>query len=82
MSDRNKKEHFAEVDGLDLLRTLDAIPIKSWNYRSQSSSIRHMGPMAQDFHAAFGLGEDEKHISAVDATVLRWPESRRSTGCC
>ena len=26
-----------------------------------------MGPMAQDFSAAFGLGEDDKHISTVDA---------------
>ena len=26
-----------------------------------------MGPMAQDFRAAFGLGEDDKHISTVDA---------------
>lgn len=29
--------------------------------------MRHMGPMAQDFREAFGLGEDEKHISTVDA---------------
>ena len=26
-----------------------------------------MGPVAQDFRAAFGLGEDDKHISTVDA---------------
>ena len=26
-----------------------------------------MGPMAQDFRAAFGLGEDDKHIATVDA---------------
>ncbi|OFW35043.1 MAG: hypothetical protein A3J28_14140 [Acidobacteria bacterium RIFCSPLOWO2_12_FULL_60_22] len=43
------------------------IPMETWNYRSQDTSIRHMGPMAQDFRAAFGLGEDDKHISTVDA---------------
>ena len=36
-------------------------------YKSQDPSIRHVGPMAQDFHAAFRLGEDDKHISTVDA---------------
>ncbi len=43
------------------------VPILTWNYKSQDDSIRHMGPMAQDFRAAFGLGADDKHISTVDA---------------
>ncbi|HUU95494.1 MAG TPA: peptidase S74, partial [Phycisphaerae bacterium] len=36
-------------------------------YKAQDASIRHMGPMAQDFHAAFGLGEDPLRISTIDA---------------
>ncbi len=43
------------------------VPILTWNYKTQDDSIRHLGPMAQDFRAAFELGEDEKHISTVDA---------------
>ena len=43
------------------------MPIATWNWKSQDASIRHMGPMAQDFHAAFGLGETPKGISTVDA---------------
>ena len=35
--------------------------------KAQSPSVRHVGPMAQDFHAAFGLGGDDKHINTVDA---------------
>ena len=27
---------------------------------------RYIGPMAQDFHAAFGLGRDDKTISTLD----------------
>ena len=42
------------------------MPIESWNYRTQDASIRHIGPMAQDFHAAFGLGEDELRINTID----------------
>jgi hypothetical protein len=67
ISDRNSKEHFAPVDGQALLAKLDAIPILTWNWRAQEDSIRHMGPMAQDLYAAFGLGEDDKHIATVDA---------------
>jgi hypothetical protein len=40
--------------------------MNSWNYKTQDKSIRHIGPIAQDFHAAFGYGEDERHIAEVD----------------
>jgi hypothetical protein len=66
LSDRNVKDHLAPVNGARVLERLAKIPIGTWNYKSQASSIRHMGPMAQDFRAAFGLGEDNKHISDVD----------------
>jgi len=66
-SDRNLKEHFAPVDGVDILNTLAGIPIQTWNYTTQEAAIRHMGPMAQDFYAAFGLGEGDTTIGVVDA---------------
>ena len=44
-----------------------ALPIASWNYKAQDPSIRHIGPMAQDFHAVFGLGDSDKSIATVDA---------------
>jgi hypothetical protein len=52
---------------VDVLERLAAIEISTWNYKTQDHSIRHMGPMAQDFYAAFGLGEDQKRINTVDA---------------
>jgi hypothetical protein len=67
LSDRNQKEHFAPVDGQEVLACLGEIPITTWNYKSQDPSIRHIGPMAQDFYAAFGVGEDDTHISTLDA---------------
>ena len=67
LSDRDAKANFSVVDGQALLARLAALPIATWNYRAQPDSVRHMGPTAQDFYAAFGLGEDEKHISTVDA---------------
>jgi trimeric autotransporter adhesin len=66
-SDRNLKQNFSAVNQRSVLRRVAALPLFTWNYKAQPSSVRHLGPMAQDFHAAFGLGEDEKHISTVDA---------------
>lgn len=66
VSDRNKKEDFRDEDGEAVLQKLAALPIQSWSYRSQASSVRHLGPMAQDFYAAFGLGESDTTITTTD----------------
>ncbi|MCB9768389.1 MAG: tail fiber domain-containing protein [Candidatus Omnitrophica bacterium] len=65
--DRNLKENFESIDGQEILDRLDSIPIQSYNLKSQDPSIRHMGPVAQDFYAAFALGTDNLHINTVDA---------------
>jgi hypothetical protein len=67
VSDRAAKEDFAPVDGAEILERLATLPIETWKLRGQEPSIRHMGPMAQDFYAAFGLGESDRPISTVDA---------------
>jgi len=66
VSDRNAKWNFQDVNSLDVLERLLAMPLTTWNYKSRDD-IRHMGVMAQDFYGAFGLGTDDKHISTVDA---------------
>ena len=66
-SDRRLKENLHAVDTRDVLDRLLALPIATWNLKSQDPSIRHMGAMAQDFRAAFGLGETELGISTLDA---------------
>ncbi len=66
-SDRNKKENFAPIDPMAVLEKVANLPVQTWNYKTEDPSIRHMGPTAQDFYAAFGLGADDKHISTVDA---------------
>lgn len=67
VSDRNAKQDFAPIDGVAILEKVAALPLSTWSYKAQDSSIRHIGPMAQDFHTAFGLGTDNKRITAVDA---------------
>ncbi len=65
-SDRNLKENFSPVSPREVLEKVAALPISRWNFKSDTTTP-HVGPMAQDFHAAFGLGTDERHIATVDA---------------
>jgi hypothetical protein len=66
-SDRNSKENFTAVNARLVLDKVAALPVTAWNYKSDSKEVQHLGPMAQDFQAAFGLdGSDDKHISVVD----------------
>ena len=66
-SDRNTKENFAALDDKAVLQKVVAMPVTEWNYKADSNGVQHIGPMAQDFHAAFQLdGTDDKHISVVD----------------
>jgi hypothetical protein len=54
-SDRNKKENFQPVDGEEVLRKIRELNLTSWNYIGQDAkTLRHYGPMAQDFYGAFG----------------------------
>jgi hypothetical protein len=69
-SDRNRKRDLANVDGDVVLQRLRDLPISSWSYTAQGTSVRHVGPTAQDFHAAFGLGESDTTISVVDAAGI------------
>ncbi len=67
ISDRALKENVAPVNARDMLSRVASLPIQTWNYKTQDAGIRHIGPMAQDFYAAFGVGEDDTHITTVDA---------------
>ncbi len=67
VSDRASKENVRAVDTREVLERLSRIPVSSWNYKTQEDGIRHLGPMAQDFHAAFGLGAGEATIDTIDA---------------
>lgn len=66
VSDRNAKENFLPVNPRDILRKVVGLPVSTWNYKTQDRSIRHIGAMAQDFFAAFNVGEDDKHIATID----------------
>jgi hypothetical protein len=65
-SDRALKHDVRPLDTRSVLEKVARMPITSWSYKAEKPSVRHIGPMAQDFYKAFGLGLDDKHIGTVD----------------
>jgi hypothetical protein len=55
------------VNGFEVLETLASLPISKWSYLWDGPEVRHLGPMSQDFMAAFHLGDDERRINLLDA---------------
>ena len=66
-SDVNAKQDIVPVDRQDVLAKIARLPIAEWSYKDTPGQ-RHVGPMAQDFHAAFGLGRNERGISTLDSS--------------
>lgn len=66
LSDRAAKQDFAAVDTALVLDKVAQLPLSSWVYKA-NPGVRHLGPTAQDFHAAFTLGDvDGRTIATVD----------------
>jgi len=60
------KENFEPLDGAMIINLIDQLPVTKWNYKTDNPSIKHIGPVAQDFYSLFSLGNDDKSISSVD----------------
>jgi len=65
-SDSTLKRVIGEVDSREILEKLADLQINKWSYKSQDPSVRHIGPMAQDFYRLFGLGDNEKNLPIID----------------
>ncbi|HEX9816179.1 MAG TPA: tail fiber domain-containing protein [Candidatus Thermoplasmatota archaeon] len=65
-SSRSFKDGFEEIDKIDVLERLAVLPVTRWRYRGDDKS-EHIGPTAEDFREAFGLGHDQRYITTVDA---------------
>jgi hypothetical protein len=65
LSDRTRKSNIVPLDDAAILDKVAALPVSEWSYTAERG-VRHVGPMAQDFYAAFGVGEDNRHITSID----------------
>jgi hypothetical protein len=69
-SSRAIKKDITAFDPATALAGVRNLPILTWVYTNDGNAARHLGPMAEDFHAAFGLGVDDKHIAPGDQAGL------------
>jgi hypothetical protein len=66
LCDVNQKRLHGVVNTSDVLQKVSALPLYNWSYKTQDERIQHIGPTAQDFHATFGLGDNNTTISTLD----------------
>lgn len=67
VSARASKENFEAISPRDVLDRVAGLDISRWNYRDDASGVAHIGPIAEEFHAAFGVGSSDQQINLVDA---------------
>jgi regulator of replication initiation timing len=83
-SDRNMKENFEPVDGEWVLGKIKNMPITKWNYKKTDPNEKYIGPISQDFHAAFhlngtdSLGINSISIDGVNMAAIKALEKRTS----
>jgi hypothetical protein len=65
--DSMTKEDFRPVDRKALLDKVATLRVRNYKMKDQNDGTRHIGPVAQDFHSAFGVGETETGINLADA---------------
>jgi hypothetical protein len=66
LSDREAKENLEPINVRHVLGQLAGMPLCRWNYKDDPAKRPYIGPTAQDFHSAFGLGDDDRRISTQD----------------
>ena len=72
-SDRNMKESFSFVSAREVLDKVVDLPVTTWRFKAEDDSVRHIGPMSQDFNATFGYGVS--FGTTPSATSAPWPKT-------
>lgn len=49
------------------MTAVQELDLTEWSY-ADTPGVRHLGPTAQEFHAAFGLGVDDTGIASLDTS--------------
>ncbi len=70
-SSREFKEDFETLDGEDVLKRIEQLPMEAWGFKGTGE--RHIWPCAEDFHEQFDVGvlredgtRDTKYLAAGD----------------
>jgi hypothetical protein len=66
LSTHTVKTNVEPITPSDVLAKVEKMNVSRWEYNSEEDA-KHMGPMAEEFYEAFGLGPDDQHITGIDA---------------
>lgn len=68
-SSRATKTNIEPVDPQDTLEKVDSLDVATWEYEDDDggTGVRQIGPMAEEFHDAFDVGDSDEHINSVNA---------------
>lgn len=64
LSSRAAKENFTEMNPREVLEMAVGLEVSEWNYKNQKA--RHIGPMAEDFHGLFDVGQNGRGLAPRD----------------
>lgn len=65
-SSRDVKTGFREIDEDEVLTRLAEMPVSTWTFSADRQKTQHMGPTAEDFFEAYGLGGSNKSVALQD----------------
>lgn len=69
-STRTAKTNIDPVDPQGVLAGVEEMEVATWEYRDGDGAgqgVRHIGPMAEDFHDAVDVGDSDDHINSINA---------------
>ena len=69
-SSRTIKDNIESVEPREILDMVSSLPIYKWNYINDEASVKHIGPIAEEFYELFRLGSDNKHIASLDTSGI------------
>lgn len=79
LSSKYSKENLIAVAGSTVLDRLRKLNLWTWNYRTSTSADRHLGPVAEDFYASFGLGVSDRSVAPADMAGVALAASQALT---
>lgn len=69
-STRAAKTNVDPVDPDEVLAGVEEMEVATWEYRDDDGGgrgVRHIGPMAEEFHEAVDVGDSDEHINSINA---------------
>lgn len=68
-SSKEVKTNFHTLDSEGILAKINRLQLQGWSYK-QEESVRHIGPFAEDMYDIFGVGNDRRHLAALDTAGI------------